>query len=418
MYPGTRYMIGRAKLKTLKETTLNTFFELTRKLEFQDQYVYNSQSGIIKWSNGSEILLRDLFYFPSDPDFDSLGSLEITGAFIDECSQIVEKAWGIVRSRCRYKLTEYDVHGERTDTMEVLERNEDGVAILWRNSKGEETAGLSPKVLGTCNPSKNWVYRNFYKPARDGTISKTKKFIQALPTDNPHLPESYLDSLRNLDEASCQRLYFGNWEFDGDETTLFDYADVLSAFDNDFVEGGDKYITADVALHGSDLFVIGVWDGWRLIRIDSMTKSDGKQVLEKIKELAKEYRVSAKNIIYDNDGVGGFLRGFLRAARPFVNNSRVIGKKNYQNLKTQCYYELSDRFKKQTVYIADKTLSDRISEELGAVKRRDSDKDGKLKVTGKDEIRVQIGRSPDYADMIMMRLLPELKKPFKITVHN
>ena len=31
-YPGSRWLMGRAKLKTLKETTLNTFFELSSKL--------------------------------------------------------------------------------------------------------------------------------------------------------------------------------------------------------------------------------------------------------------------------------------------------------------------------------------------------------------------------------------------------
>jgi hypothetical protein len=53
-------------------------------------------------NNGSEILKKDL-YVPPDPNFDSLGSLEITGA-IDECNQITYKAWQIVKSRIRYKI--------------------------------------------------------------------------------------------------------------------------------------------------------------------------------------------------------------------------------------------------------------------------------------------------------------------------
>ena len=143
-YPKSRWLMGRSKLKALKETTLNTFFELSTMLGLSDQYNYNSQSNIIYWNNGSEILLKDLFLYPSDPNFDSLGSLEITGAFIDECNQIVYKAWQIVTSRCRYKLTEFD---------------------------------LIPKVLGTCNPSKNWAYKEFYKRNRDSNLPKEKKFI-------------------------------------------------------------------------------------------------------------------------------------------------------------------------------------------------------------------------------------------------
>src|SRR4028119_1526784 len=130
-YPGSRWLIGRAKLKSLEETTLNTFFETTKELGLTGCYTYNAQKHIIYWNNGSEILLKDLFYYPSDREFDSLGSLEITGAFIDEVPQVVYKAWQIVKSRIRYKLKEWDIHGERTSTMQVVERDEEGIPIKW-----------------------------------------------------------------------------------------------------------------------------------------------------------------------------------------------------------------------------------------------------------------------------------------------
>ena len=154
--------MGRSKLKSLKETTLKTFFDITTKLKLSEQYVFNSSSNVIKWSNGSEILLKDLFLYPSDPNFDSLGSLEITGAFVDECSQVSYKAWQILKSRIRYKLNEYN---------------------------------LTPKILGTCNPSKNWTYTEFYNPHLNKELRQSRKFIQALPKDNPHLPESYIKTL-------------------------------------------------------------------------------------------------------------------------------------------------------------------------------------------------------------------------------
>ena len=60
-YPDTRWLMGRSKLKSLKETTLNTFFELSTKLEMSKLWEYKAQSGVILWHNGSEILLKDLF---------------------------------------------------------------------------------------------------------------------------------------------------------------------------------------------------------------------------------------------------------------------------------------------------------------------------------------------------------------------
>jgi len=41
-YPKTRWLMGRAKLKALKETTLNTFFQLSSDLGLSSQYKFNS----------------------------------------------------------------------------------------------------------------------------------------------------------------------------------------------------------------------------------------------------------------------------------------------------------------------------------------------------------------------------------------
>ena len=103
-YPATRFLMGRSKLDNLKKTTLNTFFEVCGKwgITSGKHFNFNAGSNIIKFYNDSEILLKDLFHYPADPNYDSLGSLEITGAFIDEANQITEKAKNIVNSRIRY----------------------------------------------------------------------------------------------------------------------------------------------------------------------------------------------------------------------------------------------------------------------------------------------------------------------------
>jgi hypothetical protein len=102
---------------------------------------------------------------PADPDFDELGSLEITDCFIDECSQIVQKAKDILRTRLRFKLIDYD---------------------------------LIPKALYATNPNKGWSYYEFYKPAKDGVLRPDRQFVKSLATDNPYIAAAYLDSLRKL----------------------------------------------------------------------------------------------------------------------------------------------------------------------------------------------------------------------------
>ena len=383
-YAGSRWLMGRSKLKALKETTLNSFFEQATKLKITNQFSYNAQSGIIYWNNGSEILLKDLYAYPADPNFDSLGSLEITGAFIDECNQITYKAWQIVKSRIRYKIKEFN---------------------------------LTPKMLGTCNPAKNWVYSQFYLKSKSGTIDNDKKFVQALPTDNPHLPQSYLDSLLSLDDNSKQRLYYGNWEYDNDPAKLIDYEKILNIFTNDFVSSGEMYISADIARYGSDKMVIMVWSGFRVIEIFTLNKSSVTETAQAIKDLSNKHKVPLNNIIADEDGVGGGVVDILRC-KGFVNNSKPMLVENnivqYQNLKTQCYYKLSEMIQNNSIFVNcnDGTVIDTITKELEQVKRDKIDSDGKLQILSKEKVKELIGRSPDYSDALMMRMYFEFKQDF------
>jgi hypothetical protein len=54
---------------------------------------------VIKFANGSQILLLDLAYLPSDPLYTRLGSLELTGAFVDEAAEVDERCITILSTR-------------------------------------------------------------------------------------------------------------------------------------------------------------------------------------------------------------------------------------------------------------------------------------------------------------------------------
>ena len=381
-YDGSRWLMGRAKLKTLKETTLNTFFELAGKLGIGDEFNYNAQSNVIYWNNGSEIILKDLFLYPSDPNYDSLGSLEITGAFIDECNQVVFKAWQIVKSRIRYKLTEFD---------------------------------LIPKMLGTLNPAKNWTYKEFYQPSRNGTLKDYRKFIQALPQDNPHLHPSYLKSLLQLDNNSKQRLYFGNWEYDDDPSTIIEMDAIIDYFNPVHLQEESKhYLTIDVARKGKDTTVFRVWKGWVCIDVVVFEKNTITEARDEARRLQLKYSISNSYTIADEDGVGGGLVDMLRC-EGFVNNSRALNGENYENLKSQCSILMAKKIQsRECGEINDNgTIRDLVSEEMEQIKLKDIDKDTRLGVVSKDVIKQNIGRSPDHWDSIMMRYYFELKPKAK-----
>ena len=376
-YPGTRWLMGRAKLKTLKETTLNTFFELSSLLDISDQYEYKEQKGKIIWYNGSEILLKDLFFYPSDPEFDELGSLEITGAFIDECNQIVQKAWKLVGSRCRYKLNEYD---------------------------------LIPKILGSCNPAQNWVYSTFYKPHKEGTLPDKRKFIQALPTDNPHLPESYLEQLLDLDQASKERLYFGNWDYDDDPTKLCDYDAICDMFTNDHVQSGQSRISADLAMQGRDRFIAGSWKGLICHVAIDKPKSSGRDIELSLKELKTRDAVGNSNIVADSDGLGAYLESYIKNIKTFHGGSSANNKKEYDNLKSECGFKLGQLINKRKIKIVcSADQEEAIKKEISICLKRDNVDADKSKLIKKDKMKELLGHSPDYLDMLIMGMYWEIK---------
>jgi phage terminase large subunit len=378
-YPGSRWLMGRSKLKTLKETTLNSFFELAGKLDIGNEFNYNAQSNIIYFNNGSEIILKDLFLYPSDPNYDSLGSLEITGAFIDECNQVVYKAWQIVKSRIRYKLNEFN---------------------------------LMPKMLGTLNPAKNWTYKEFYQPSKNGTLKPYRKFIQALPQDNPHLHPSYLKSLLQLDNNSKQRLYYGNWEYDDDPSTLIDMDAITDYFNPIHLnENGKHYLTIDVARKGKDTTVFRVWNEWKCIDVKAFAKNTIVEAFEEARKLQAKYIIPNSQTIADEDGVGGGLVDMLRC-EGFVNNSKALRGENYENLKSQCSILMAKKIQNREAGEQNNNvlIRDLVSEEMEQIKQKEIDKDTRLGIIPKDTIKANIGRSPDHWDSIMMRYYFELKK--------
>jgi len=344
-------------------------------------------------------------------------------------------------------------------------------------SRNRSTSGVNPYVRATCNPDPDsWVYElikwwigedGYPIKERDGVIRyfvshegryiwggskeevkqkaaflidemveksqgvvkaddfiKSLTFISGSIYDNKELlsknPE-YLANLNAQDADVKAQLLDGNWKIRTDDKDVYDYHSFLDVFSNDHMPLGKPYITADIAMDGSDKFVIWVWRGFVVVDCFVVDKSDGKEVLDKIKEVKRIYNVPERNIAYDNDGVGKYLKGFFRNAVAFLNNGVPIRRQNYANLKTQCYYKSGERVKDNGIYIipevAEKsysktvTIRQRLLQERRCVKKHKVDKDGKLHINPKDEQKAfNNGESPDLMDAFMMREYFSLKR--------
>lgn len=182
-YADTRWVVGRMTLKSLRESTLNTILSILEAWDIK--FNFNQITLDITFQNGSKIILKELASTPSDPNFERFGSSEYTGAFIDEVSEVSDKAVDVLRSRLRWKVAKY---------------------------------GLIPKLLMSTNPTINWVRSRFVQDD-DGNPVKLKSdeaYVPFTVYDNPdkEFRELYIRGLENIRDAETKsRLLHGNWNF-------------------------------------------------------------------------------------------------------------------------------------------------------------------------------------------------------------
>ena len=385
-YPWTRWFIGRRELSNLMKTTVNTYYKMWQVYEIPKQFMWklDKKYNIIRFENGSEILLLDCATQPADPLFTRFGSLELTWGFIDEANEIDEQAITILKTRiARQKNKEYK---------------------------------LIPKLLQTFNPDQWHVKRTFYTPRKSWTLPEDTVFIPSLVTDNDYIDPEYITQLRNsTDEITKQRLLYGNFDWSGDAGKLFRHDEIEDLFEVNIDKKDVTYISVDVARLWDDKTVICVWRGLECIKIIQYERNTIDDIANRIKDLEYMYSVNRRNVVVDSDWVWGWLADLLRWCTNFVNNSRpykfeaekkgfVI--RNYANLKAQCYFKLKEMMEKRLIRVyADGVIRDKLSEELENIFICGIDTDWKVKIEDKKDLKRRINRSPDFADAIMFRMI-------------
>jgi phage terminase large subunit len=410
-YPGSRGAVGRKELKTLRITTLAELWVIFAEMGYQTgkDYSYDAKDSIIKFANGSEILLLDTAYSPQDPEYTRFGSLNLTWAWIEESNETPEKAKNILKTRVG-RQNVFTIDGKRVE--------------------------VKPFWLETFNPNKGHVHRDYYKPWKEGNLPGYRRFIRALPGDNPYLPKSYIENLRRADKTTRERLLYGNFDYSDDPFKLFQYDAITELVDNPVVEKKPtKLIVADIARFGGDKIVIGTFNGKILFGLGVYTYQGTDETSKKIRIESVEEQIPYSNILIDEDGIGGGVvdqmpgvKGFTGNSSPTTYHDDITGKirtENFQNFRSQCYFKLAEMVNNHYIavkitkfktniegYTQEKALSD-LFEELDQTKRKDDTTGGKLAVIPKAEIKEQLGRSPDFGDVLMMRMFFEFKEPYQ-----
>ncbi len=396
IYPGTRYFIARKKLNDLRKHTIPTIEKVFKDwgISVEKYAPFNGQDNLFECYNGSIVLLIEAKWMPGDPMYERFGSMLMTRGWIEEAAEFEESA-----------------------------KKNLAISIgRWENDK----YNLKRKLLITCNPKKNFLYKNYYLPWKNGTLESSKVFIRAFANENTKNEEGYVDQLKEtLSGRDRERLLEGNWEYADDENNLIEYEKIIDCFTNSHIEGGAKKITADIARLGGDRIVICEWDGWR-VKVKPYMKQKLTQTATLIESARARIGCGKSDVLIDADGLGVGLedfvgyKGFVNNARPLADPKKPVdanGKavvENFDMLKSQCYYRLAHRINQGGLYIQcdDDETRQLIIDELEQVKQKELDSDMKKGVIPKDKVKEVLGRSPDFADAIMMREWFDLKPKF------
>ncbi|MGV3528936.1 MAG: phage portal protein [Flavisolibacter sp.] len=381
LYPETKWFIGREELKRLRESTLITFFKVCRTYGIRsgEDFKYNGQDHHIEFANGSRIDLLDLKKLPSDPLYERYGSVEYTGGFVEEAGEVDFAAFDTLKSRVGRHLNDFH--------------------------------GITRKIFLTCNPKRNWLYGYFYRPHVEKRLAPYQSFIASGVRDNPHRESGYEDALESItDPVKKQRLLHGVWDYDNDPAALCDYDAIENIFRNEKVlPDGTRAVSADLAMQGRDRFVAGLWDGMVCKIVIDEEKSTGKSIETALRQLMENEKVDHSDVIVDSDGLGAYLESYLEGIEEF-HGGAAANDPEFANLKSECAFRLAELINKRQIrIICSHDQKQRIIDELMTLKMDNVDADEKKKrIIKKEKMKEYLQRSPDYLDMLLMRMALDL----------
>lgn len=175
IFPGSRWCVIRENMEKIRTTSIPSFKKLEPSGNLkQSPYEYTHP-------NGSVILFKSESY-ANDKDLDWMKGLEVNGFLFEEINECQQQT-----------LTK------------AFERA--GSWIIPHTDIQPE-----PIIMATCNPTFGWFKKLVYDPWKEGVLPEKWLYIPAKITDNPHLPQAYIDNLQNLPQFEYMVFVEGNWD--------------------------------------------------------------------------------------------------------------------------------------------------------------------------------------------------------------
>ena len=371
-YKGNKLFFFRRRSVDFTNTTLETW----KKVVPSNLYRINEQKKkiMIKYT-GSVIDYGGL----DDPLLiQSLNSAEFGGGCVDQAEEIDKDSFGMLRGTLRHKLP-------------------DG-------------SFPSYQVRFTANPAQCWLKDDFITVPKAGF-----KFVPALPSDNPFLPPTYVQNLREAFQhrpALLSAYLDGSWDDLSGHDLCIQSKWVETAKSKMPRDGVLKRIVVnDPARFGDDENVIYVMEETpNCSYIVDTVILEHKSLMDtagRLSALRKKHNATmiAVDSICIGSGVvdalhdlGENVLSINSASKPTSESTN----ERYFNLRSQMWMEAGQQFADGKVSLVDQKDDNTLLSQLCSTKFKFAN--GKMQAESKDDIKKRLGNSPDRADAFIMGL--------------
>ncbi|MCP3682113.1 MAG: hypothetical protein GY861_05420 [bacterium] len=177
-FPNSRWVIIRKTLMDIKRTTLVSWGEFSSMGAGRYVKNFKQDTMTVTFNNGSQIIFMGEDY-EKDKELYRFRGLEVNGGLLEEMNELRKATY---------------------------------VKVIERSGSWMHSPGCPSKILGTCNPSKNWVKDEIHDPWKLGTLPEGIAYIPATIHDNPYVSDEYKENLKRLPAYEYKVFVEGDWD--------------------------------------------------------------------------------------------------------------------------------------------------------------------------------------------------------------
>lgn len=339
---------------------------------------------------------------------------------VDQAEEVTKSDVAVLRASLRMVFKD-------SDGKVVLPRDKDGKVLLNPRDREGNILPESERVpyknwpfkeLYTANPRQCWLKDDFILDPKDNA-----QFVSALPSDNPHLPESYIKTLKDAFEHRPELLAA---YLEGDWSAIEGVDQVIKqSWINElgnrtcYAPRVKRYVVCDYARFGDDECVIYLMENAEILRKKILGKCSTDELVNRLCRYSHAMDDCPIVIEVIGADMGGAVSDYCRANghnvieyRPGAGSTykNEEGKAVYENVRAEAWSKAAKIIQSGILDEESNTLAvcKNMYKELSSqltVPAYDFSKTGdKILIESKKKIKERLNRSPDHADTYVIAL--------------